>query len=132
LIGLILGFYFGRGELFSASFAGALAAFLLTWPIMLMWDRVVQSMWHDKKLIFLAFYAVYIISFFLTARVGALIGVRMREGAPERLTSAIDRETGTVAYKGASWGELAGNIFVGLLANGAVAAWNVVIPLSAS
>jgi hypothetical protein len=132
LVGLLLGLFFGRGELFSVSFAGALAAFLLTWPIMLMWDRIVQSTWHDKKLIFMAFYAVYIISFFLTARVGALIGTRLREGAPERLTSMIDRETGAMALKGASWTELAGNIVMGLLANGAVAAWNVIIPLNAS
>ncbi|MGE0628001.1 MAG: hypothetical protein AB7O43_09280, partial [Hyphomicrobiaceae bacterium] len=132
LVGLALGLYFGRSELFSTSLAGAFAAFLLTWPIMLMWDRVVQSTWHDKKLIFMAFYAVYITSFFLTARVGALIGTRMREGAPERITSLIDGETGAPAVKGASWVELAGNICVGLLANAAVAAWNVIIPLNAS
>lgn len=132
LLGAVLGFLFGRGELFSVSFSGALTAFLLTWPIMLMWDRVVQSTWHDKKLIFIAFYVVYIISFFLTARVGALIGVRMREGAPEQLKTTFDRETGALATTGTSWAEIAGNVFLGLLANGAVAAWNVVIPLGAS
>jgi len=130
-IGLALGFVFGRDELFSASIAGAFAAFLLTWPIMLMWDTVVQSTWHDKKLIFIAFYVVYIISFFLTARVGAMIGVRIREGAPEQLTRSIDEETRHVPIKGVSWGELAVNVVLGLLANGAVAAWNVVIPLNA-
>ncbi|MBU2532296.1 MAG: hypothetical protein KKB37_06120, partial [Alphaproteobacteria bacterium] len=131
LIGLALGFFFGRHELFSSSFAGALAAFLLTWPIMLMWDQVVQSTWHDKKLIFLAFYAVYIVSFFLTARVGALVGIRMREGAPAHITGHIDNETRAIPLKGASWGELAANVVMGLAANAAVAAWNVVIPLNA-
>ena len=131
LVGLVLGFVFGRDEMFSASFAGAFAAFLLTWPIMLMWDTLVQSTWHDKKLIFIAFYTVYIISFFLTARVGAMIGIRLREGAPAHVTRTIDDETRHIPLKGVSWSELAANVALGLLANGAVAAWNVVIPLSA-
>ncbi len=132
IIGLVLGFMFGRAELLSSAFAGALAAFLLTWPIMLMWDRMVQSTWHDQKLMFMGFYAVYIISFFLTAKVGALIGIRAREGAPGHITGTIDRETAAISLKGVSWGELATNIVIGLLANGAVAAWNLVIPLSAA
>jgi len=132
LFGLAVGFVFGRRELFSTSFAGALAAFLLTWPIMLMWDRVVQSSWHDQKEVFLLFYAVYIFSFFLTARVDALIGIRMSEGAPENVKTMIDQAGEAVASKGASWSELAANVGMSVAANGLVAAWNVIIPMHAT
>ncbi len=132
VFGLVLGFLSGRQELFSTSFAGAMAAFLLTWPIMLMWDRVVQSSWHEQKEMFLIFYCVYIISFFLTARVGALIGIRMSEGAPEPVQQAMsDGSQGLATLKGTSWAELVGNIVIGIFANGLVAAWNVIIPANA-
>ena len=132
VFGIVLGFLFGRQELFSTSFAGAMAAFLLTWPIMLMWDRVVQSSWHDQKEMFLIFYCIYIISFFLTARVGALIGIRMSEGAPQPVQQAMaEGSQGLASLKGTSWAELVGNIVIGIISNGAVAAWNVIIPINA-
>ncbi|KUO63158.1 MAG: hypothetical protein APF80_14025 [Alphaproteobacteria bacterium BRH_c36] len=131
VFGIALGFVFGRQELFSTSFAGALAAFLLTWPIMLMWDRVVQSSWHEQKETFLLFYAVYIVSFFLTARLGALIGIRMSEGAPERVRGIAEGGDKIAALKGTSWAELIGNIVITIAANGVVAAWNVIIPVNA-
>lgn len=132
VFGIVLGFIFGRQELFSTSFAGAMAAFLLTWPIMLMWDRVVQGSWHDQKEMFLIFYCVYIISFFLTARVGALIGIRMSEGAPEPVQQAMSEgRQGLASLKGTTWAELVGNIVIGIIANGVVAAWNVIIPANA-
>lgn len=131
VFGIALGFFFGRLELFSTSFAGAMAAFLLTWPIMLMWDRVVQSSWHDQKEMFLLFYVIYIISFFLTARLGALIGIRMSEGAPDSVRNITEGGSGLAALKGTSWAELIGNIVITIAANGLVAAWNVIIPINA-
>ena len=64
IFGIVAGILFGPSELFSISFAGGFAAFLLTWPLMLMWDTLVSSSWVNKKELFFAFYAAYIVSFF--------------------------------------------------------------------
>lgn len=132
LFGFVLGIVFGRKELFSISLAGALAAFFLSWPVILLWDTVVQSSWNDKKHMFLIFYALYIVSFFFTARVGAVLGAALRpimpkfvkastpDGDPRDITEAISMRT------------LSLNVFTGIAANAVVYAWNVMIPLTST
>jgi len=73
LLALGYGLYYGRIEINSISFGGAIAAFLLVWPIILLWDNVVQSKWQEYKALFIALYVAYIITFALIARTGALI-----------------------------------------------------------
>jgi hypothetical protein len=126
IVGVGLGYALGRSELLSISIAGALAAFLLSWPLMLMWDRLVQSTWHDKKAIFLMFYTAYIVAFFVTARASALLGAKLRQklGPPEPAPASAPK----VPIK---WAEITGNIVVGLLMNAAVFIGNVIIPLQA-
>jgi hypothetical protein len=80
LFGVIVGFLFGAIEINSASIAAALGAFLLAWPVILLWDQVVRYDWQDKQQIFFAFYILYVISFFVTARLGARLGVLIRSG----------------------------------------------------
>lgn len=79
LFGLAVGLIFGPKEINSAAVAAALAAFLLAWPVVLMWDQVVSYDWQDKRELFSAFYIVYVLSFFLTARVGAGLGASIRK-----------------------------------------------------
>jgi hypothetical protein len=124
LFGLLCGMLFGRAEIFSASLAGGLAAFLLSWPLILMWDRLVQGSWTDKKWLFFSFYAAYVVSFFLTARCAAVIGARLREHLP-----AI---RGKIADGGVTWRDIAINTAGALAINAVVYAWNVYLPLSSA
>lgn len=128
--GLVCGLIFGRAELFSISLAGAFAAFLLSWPVILLWDTVVQGSWHDKKELFLVFYALYIISFFFTARVGAMIGAMIRPALPSKIKIQTPQAPTSDMLAAISWKSLAANVFTGVMANGAVYAWNVIIPLA--
>lgn len=130
IFGFVLGILFGRQELFSIALAAAFAAFLLSWPVILLWDTVVQSSWADKKQTFLIFYLLYMVAFFFTARVGAMFGILFRRALPESLSVSSGEATVTT-ISAVSAKELAINLFVGVLVNGVVYAWNVIIPLSA-
>lgn len=130
LFGFIAGLIFGRSEIFSIALAGAFAAFLLSWPVILLWDTVVQSSWASQKNLFLIFYALYVISFFFTARVGAMFGAVLRPALPgfAKLETPKDPTSDMLAV--ISWKDLAVNILTGVFANAAVYAWNVIIPLT--
>jgi hypothetical protein len=130
VIGILLGLIFGQSEVLSIGVAGAMAAFLLSWPLMLMWDRLVQSSWQDKKTTFLLFYAAYIAAFFITARASALIGAKVRDSTAigARLATA---GSGSTAPKEISWLSIATNVVASVLANVAVYIGNVIIPLQA-
>jgi hypothetical protein len=127
IIGILLGIIFGQGELLSIGVAGAMAAFLLSWPLMLMWDRLVQSSWQDKKTTFLLFYAAYIAAFFITARASALIGAKVHE----RTSIGERMATAGGAPKEISWRSIATNVIASIFANVAVYIGNVIIPLQA-
>ncbi len=130
LVGILLGLVFGQREVLSVGVAGALAAFLLSWPLMLMWDRLVQSSWQDKKTTFLIFYAAYIAAFFITARASALLGAKMHERTEiGRGIAAATAESGEATE--ISWGRIAVNIVASVAANVAVYIGNVIIPLQA-
>jgi len=127
LIAVILGLIFGRREMTSVSVAGGLAAFLLSWPLMLLWDRLVQTSWVEKRPLFLAFYAVYIVSFYVTARASALVGSRLREGMGLGLGAPHDAASEIASL---SWKEVTVNITGAVLLNGMLYAWNAIIPFS--
>ena len=84
MFGVLVGIFWGATEINSVSVAAALAAFLLAWPVILLWDQVVGYDWQDKRHIFFAFYILYVLSFFITARLGARLGVLLRGGLQRR------------------------------------------------
>jgi hypothetical protein len=130
LFGVAAGYFLGRTEIGSIGVAGALAAFLLSWPLMLMWDHLVTSTWQDKKATFLAFYAAYVAAFFLTARASALLGAKLRqqthgvepEGQPGETPQQIQ----------INWNKVMTNLAGAAIINLLVFAANVIIPLQAS
>ena len=115
----------------SIGIAGALAAFLLSWPLMLMWDHLVQSTWQDKKTTFLAFYAAYVAAFFLTARASALLGAKLRQQThgvePEDLAPGETPQEFQI-----NWSKVMTNLAGAAIINLLVFAANVIIPLQAS
>ena len=131
LFGVAAGYFLGRTEVLSIGLAGALAAFLLSWPLMLMWDHLVQSTWQDKKATFLAFYAAYVAAFFLTARASALLGAKLRQQThgvePEDLTTGETPQEIRI-----NWSKVVTNLAGAAIINLLVFAANVIIPLQAS
>lgn len=128
LFGLLVGAAAGRSELFSIALAGGLTAFLLSWPLILMWDRLVQSNWSDKRAVFFSFYSIYMVSFFLTARSAGLLGTWLREQNIARLAAQSVQDLKPVIR--VTWREVAINIAGAAVFNAAVYLWNLYIPLS--
>lgn len=128
LVALLFGIYFGRQDVMSISVASGLLAFLLVWPIVLLWDTVVQSQWAAYREIFLAMYLLYIIAFFAVARCGSLIGAyigeKMRWHEPQ-----LQEAAEALAPKG--YGK---EIFVSLMASTIFSlvafSMNLILPLS--
>ena len=131
LFGLVLGFLFGPREFLSIGLAAGLAAFLLSWPLLLLWDRLVGYNWQDQKQMFLIFYVIYAVSFFVTARFAAVFGAFVRE-LFSRKPTYLGSDASHVVEKAVGWRDLAFNLVTGLAVNGVVYAWNVIIPLTAS
>jgi hypothetical protein len=127
LVGFVLGLLVGRREAFSIALAGGLAAFLLSWPMILMWDNVVAPKWHDKELWFLALYVNYAVAFFFTARAAALLGARVQE--MRSIDVAILRGP---ASRAVAWREIAINGGAALLLTVLAYTWNFLIPLAAA
>jgi hypothetical protein len=130
LFGVVMGIVFGRGEVLSIAIAGGIAAFLLSWPLMLMWDRLVQSSWLDKKTVFLIFYAGYILAFFITARASAMFGAKIRQRMRPDESPAPGAADGTAAET-ISWAGIITNAAAAVVANVLVYIGNVIIPLQA-
>ncbi len=125
LFGLVFGFVFGRAEFTSTSLAAAMTAFLLSWPLILMWEQLVTGPWQSQRQLFIVFYAVYVLSFFFTARMAAVFGAWMRQRTmPD--TGSIEAGGSLLARVSAR--EILVNIAVGLICNGAVYTWNVAMP----
>ncbi len=134
LVTAALGFAWGKTETLSISAAGAIAALLLVWPVLILWDLVVQSSWASEKPMFMALYGAYIFAMFLTARAGALGGTYLREKS--QWDASAPAESGAGAPKPAARAEattlrdVSVNLAASLVLNILVFAWNVLIPLA--
>jgi hypothetical protein len=129
LFGLVVGAVSGKGEATSAAVAAALAALLLCWPLILMWERLVEHAWANRRELFLVFYAIYIASFFVTARAGAVAGAGLRQ----RFGFPADRADPAVSEAIAiTWRDVALNVVGAIVLNAGLYAWNAVIPLSSA
>jgi hypothetical protein len=99
----------------------------LCWPLILMWDRLVQSHWVDKKNIFLVFYTLYVLSFYLAARASDVVGIYLRGPVGGLLPAAAAQKVDTGLQ--VTWREVATNVAGAVVINAAVYVWNVMIPL---
>ena len=129
VFGLVLGFIFGRIELASIGLSAAVTAFLLSWPLILMWEKLVGYQWQGQRSLFMLFYTAYIFSFFITARMSAVWGAGLRNMvSPLPLAGSIGQgETVVVTSR-----EVVINILAGIITNAVVYGWNVLLPLTAA
>jgi len=132
LFGIVAGIAFGRHEFVSISVAAALAAFLLSWPLMLMWDNLVDPRWNDQRPLFLVFYAIYILSFYVTARFGAVLGALLRRGLMRRHEPLVATAAGAAVSNAVTFRDFVINLGASVAINIAVYATNIVIPLTAA
>lgn len=132
LFGIAAGIAFGRHEFVSISVAAALAAFLLSWPLMLMWENLVDPRWNDQRPLFLVFYGVYILSFYFTARFGAVIGALIRRGVMRRSEPLLTTAGNSAAANAVTFRDFIINLGASVFINIAVYATNMVIPLTAA
>ena len=119
--GLVLGAAFGREQIGSIGFGAAFAAFLLCWPLLFSWERLVSYQWQGHRLAFTSFYLVYIFSFLMLARMSALLAVAVTQSMRRRAA-----EGGGAAR--ISLAELAFNIGLGMAVNGLVYASAALLP----
>jgi hypothetical protein len=135
LIAILFGIYFGRRDVLSIAAASALLAFLLVWPIILLWDTVVQSQWASYREFFLGIYLLYVIAFFAVAQCGALIGAYIGERLTLHEPVAIEAKGGTADGDGIVQVKGYGKeIFVSLMASTIFSlvafSMNLILPLN--
>jgi hypothetical protein len=131
LFGLITGALFGRDELLSISLAGALAAFLLSWPLMLMWDQLVSLTWQSKRNTFLLFYAAYIFSYLMVAYSSAIFGGWLTERAGLQPIVRRAQAPANVALS-FTWHEVAASLTGTVVTNVLLYGWHLIIASSAA
>lgn len=132
LFGIVAGIAFGRHEFVSIAVAAALAAFLLSWPLMLMWENLVDPRWNDQRPLFLVFYGVYILSFYFTARFGAVLGALIRRSVLRRSEPLLTTAGNSAAANAVTFRDFIVNLTASVFINVAVYATNMVIPLTAA
>ena len=69
-----------QDQLSSTLSAGAaLAALLLAWPYILLWDILIDPIHYDQRLVFYVSYLAYVVAYYLLARAGCQIAAIRRQ-----------------------------------------------------
>lgn len=69
----------GAGMRLSIAVGCAFSAFVLAWPVVLLWNGVVEASYRDLRGIFIAFYIAYVASFFTLGWFGATVGAILHQ-----------------------------------------------------
>ena len=75
--GFLIGRFFLDDGITAAGVGAALAALLLCWPVIVMWDRVVTPDWQSHYSKFIALYVLYMTLFFFVGRLGAMAATKL-------------------------------------------------------
>lgn len=75
----LLAFAAGSGMRLSVAVGCAFSAFLLAWPVVLLWDGVVEGPYRELRGIFITFYVAYVASFFTLGWLGTTVGAILHE-----------------------------------------------------
>lgn len=114
----IAGFAWPERALDSAPLAAASVAFINCWPMILLWDSVVDRDWQRSKNAFILLYICYIFAYWQIGRLGCQIGLYAKT------FSRQDRSTLNI-----KWGNIAESTLASLLAAGltAAATWSIAL-----
>lgn len=109
--GLLIAAIMQPASITEIAVGAAAAAFLLCWPVILLWSVVVASEFRDQWPTMWALYAAYILAYFYFAKLGAQLGLRLR-------TSGLSATT----LKLVEWNKVAGTVLTSLVTSIVVAA----------
>ncbi len=73
VVGYFLFFIWKEDAMFAVPTGAALTAFLMSWPVILMWDQVVYQVWDKQHYLFIVLYLAYILLYYHLARLGCII-----------------------------------------------------------
>lgn len=88
LAGVVMGVARPDRALFDTPVAAAFVAFLLFWPILVLWQNVVSAEWQDAFFTMLALYIAYMLAYFFTCRLGAQLGQLLRQATSTQIVVA--------------------------------------------
>jgi len=123
---------FGKLEIQNYSFGAAMAAILLTWPVLSLWDWVVREEWQALKFTFLAIYLLYAIAFFFTGKAAGQCAFVLRNrlansGFGQPIEAAAD---GSHVVFQTSLKEMLNSCMVAGATSAFVYALNIIVPVN--
>jgi hypothetical protein len=124
--GVLLALLLGAQSRISIATGGAFAAFLLAWPVALLWDGIVAPRYLDLRLLFLCFYFAYVLSFFTLAWLGATLGAMAGLALQLRTLRAAD-EMPQLAGVGRLAKEVPFQLFLNVVTNGITLALSFIV-----
>jgi len=123
---------FGKLKIQNYSFGAAMAAILLTWPVLSLWDWVVREEWQALKFTFLAIYLLYAIAFFFTGKAAGQCAFVLRNrlansGFGQPIEAAAD---GSHVVFQTSLKEMLNSCMVAGATSAFVYALNIIVPVN--
>lgn len=109
-IGVLIGLWRPERAVFDTPLAAGFVAFLLCWPVIILWDTIVDDTWKPFQWDFYALYLGYVLTYFFAARLGVLLAIRLRKTkVPAGIASNLD------------WNSVAATVITTLITSGATA-----------
>ena len=72
LVGYFLFFVWKEEAMLAVPTGAALTAFLLSWPVVLLWEQAVYGVWDRQRYLFIVLYLAYILLYYHLARLGCI------------------------------------------------------------
>jgi len=73
LVGYFLFFAWKEDAMLAVPTGAALTAFLMCWPVVLLWEQAVYGAWDKQRYLFIVLYLTYILLYYHLARLGCII-----------------------------------------------------------
>ena len=72
LVGYFLYFVWKEDANLAVPAGAALTAFLLSWPVVILWEQAVLDVWDKQRYLFVVLYLAYIVLYYHLARLGCI------------------------------------------------------------
>jgi len=72
LVGYFLFFVWKEDAILAVPTGAAFTAFLLCWPVILLWEQAVYGVWDKQRYLFIVLYLAYILLYYHLARLGCI------------------------------------------------------------
>ena len=114
-VGILAGLWRPERALFDTPLAAGFVAFLLCWPVIILWDTIVSDTWKPFQWHFYALYLGYVLTYFFAARLGVLLAIWLRKTrVPAGIVTNLD------------WNNVAATVITTLVTSGftAIITWS--------